>query len=186
MKILLALTMSLIAMTSQAQNSGIKQLSQESNQLVQQHIHLLPQQDRERVRGAIQAVVQTFAENGIYIGNPQPTPRNIVCNSTNNVLVDLDRNGFLIYDFNSIENCMEAKDFVLAREPFCDYGNNSLHHEERGMIHDFASAENCREGRARVAVGKNYCDYNNNALYSSTGQLIYDFSSAEDCRRAMN
>ncbi len=163
----------------------LEQLSFEVYHLNKMYGERLPVSDEQYVRESLRYIKQIFAKNGFNGQVPPERPRNLICESSANKLIDLNNNSRVVHDFTSFENCNEARAFILKNEHYCDYNDNRLYTPQAQFVYDFSNAENCREGRAFVNRGMNFCDYNDNTLRDPSGKLIYDFSSAQDCKRAL-
>jgi len=114
--------------------------------------------------------------------------RNLICDfNGGNLLIDLNQNGKVFYDFQSASDCKEGLERVNRNRPFCDYqGGNLAFSSKAKLIHDFSDASECREGINRIEKKLNFCDYQGgNLLMDHTGKLIYDFSSRKDCFNAL-
>lgn len=185
MKAISFLFICILSASAQAQQS-VKNLSQDVNQLVQKHIDSIPERDRQDVRRSLRRIIETFEMNGIRGGSYGRPVMNLFCDSSDNTLRDLNRNGALIYDFSSTQNCTEAKDQISYGEPFCDYSDNTLRNTQGSLIYDFADSASCQKARKAVLSGANFCDYSDNTLRNKDGGLIYDFSSAADCDKALD
>lgn len=203
MKSLLVICLCFLGVSAQAQQrDGITlDMAQQVKFLVQNHLQSLPPQSRQYVTESLGNVIQAFAMNGINVRpgsghrppplppplypGPAYPPANLICDSSDNTLHDLNASGRLIHDFAARDNCLEAKDYAASGQPFCDYSYNTLHTAEGRLVHDFRNREDCQTAREAILHGGNFCDSSDNTFHDSTGRLIYDFSNADDCQAAL-
>lgn len=163
-------------------DNSAERMAEDVSELVRLYDSKLNGRDSRYIQKSLSLIIDVFAENGYYVGNPRDD-RHLICDSSDNTLRDLTQ-GKLIWDFGSMSNCTEALEYVSRWEPFCDYGDNTLHKHDGVQIHDFASQADCKTSREAVLQKKPFCDFSDNTLYDHEGKLIYDFSNSQDCIKA--